>query len=291
MIQLLIGFAAWVGHATLWLVVLNVLYSRPYHERLLKIAQLIDGVIVFSFPVVLLAVWQVGGIDTIAVRAYLALCLAITFLAIPIITAWRLIRPTPGQLVQHRSEVVDYARELGRKPAGDFKYRWMATLPGNQVFQVEFVELTLKIPGLPTAWDGLTILQLSDLHLSGTPERVWYEAVLDRCMAAGTPDILAVTGDLVDTDRHHRWIMGLLRRVKWTEAGLAILGNHDYWREPRRIRRRVERAGLIMLGNGWRELRVRGEPLLAVGHEGPWFSPGPSLKGAPTTGFRLCLSH
>src|SRR5205823_192382 len=104
-----------------------------------------DGVIVFSFPLVLLALWQMGGIDTLAVRSYLALCLAITFLAIPVFTAWRLIRPAAPQLVQRRSDVVDYARELGRKPAGDFKYRRLALLPGNQVYQVEFVELTLKM--------------------------------------------------------------------------------------------------------------------------------------------------
>jgi predicted MPP superfamily phosphohydrolase len=225
------------------------------------------------------------------VKGYLALCLGMTMLAIPIVTIARLTRRAAPQLFLRRAEVVDFARKLGRKPAGDFKFRWMATLPGNQVFQVEFVELTLKLPGLPAAWDGLTILQLTDLHLSGTPERVWYEAVLDRCTAAGTPDILVVTGDLVDTGIHHRWLLRLLRRVKWNEAGLAILGNHDYWRKPRRIRRRLERAGLTVLGNGWHELRVRGEPLIAVGHEGPWFQPGPDLKACPEGGFRLCLSH
>ena len=48
---------------------------------------------------------------------------------------------------------------------------------------------------------------------------------------------------------------------------------------------------LTVLGNGWRELTVRGEPLIAVGHEGPWFSPPPDLKACPEYGFRLCLSH
>jgi uncharacterized protein len=28
-----------------------------------------------------------------------------------------------------------------------------------------------------------------------------------------------------------------------------------------------------------------------VGHEGPWFSPGPDLRGAPEGVFRLCVSH
>src|SRR5262249_20698268 len=228
----------------------------------LKIAQLVDAVIVFGFPFALFALWQLGGLDLVAVRVYLALCLGIALIAIPVCTVWRLVRPTAPQLVEHRGEVVDFTRELGRKPSGDFKHHWMATLPGNQCFQVEFVELTLKLSDLPAAWDGLTILHLSDLHLSGTPERGGYQAALARCMAAGTPDLLALTGDYVDTFTHHRWLLRLVRRLKWTEAGLAILGNHDYWRRPQRVRRRLARAGLSVLGNGWQELRVRGERLI-----------------------------
>ena len=33
------------------------------------------------------------------------------------------------------------------------------------------LERTLHLPRLPAAWDGLTILHLSDLHLCGTPDR------------------------------------------------------------------------------------------------------------------------
>ena len=46
-----------------------------------------------------------------------------------------------------------------------------------------------------------------------------------------------------------------------------------------------------MIGNGWRRLEVRGEPLLAIGHEGPWATPGPDLTDCPQGPFRLCLSH
>jgi predicted MPP superfamily phosphohydrolase len=36
---------------------------------------------------------------------------------------------------------------------------------------------------------------------------------------------------------------------------------------------------------------VRGQPLVVVGHEGPWFRPGPDLSACPPGVFRLCLSH
>src|ERR1051325_5398473 len=143
-VNLTLAFGAWVGHAAIWLVALNVLYSRPYHKRLLKIAQLVDGLLVFSFPLVLLTLWHFSAIDNAIVKGYLVLCLGLTLLAVPIVTMARLVRRAAPQLFQRRGDVVDFARELGRTPAGDFKFRWMATLPGNQVFHVEFVELTLK---------------------------------------------------------------------------------------------------------------------------------------------------
>jgi predicted MPP superfamily phosphohydrolase len=158
------------------------------------------------------------------------------------------------------------------------------------VFQVEFAERELCLPRLPAAWDGLTILHLTDLHFCGTPDRNFYRHVLDRCRA-WEPDILAVTGDVVDSDWHHRWVIPLLGRLRWKVAAYAILGNHDRMRHVPRIRKRLARVGMDNLGNGWRVLEVRGEPLVVAGHEGPWIGPPPNLEGCPEGPFRLCLSH
>ena len=57
------------------------------------------------------------------------------------------------------------------------------------------------------------------------------------------------------------------------------------------LRRRLRRAGMHVLGNGWKQIEVRGEPLVVIGHEGPWFRPAPDLSACPAGPFRLCLSH
>ena len=115
----------------------------------------------------------------------------------------------------------------------------------------------------------LTILHLTDLHFHGTPDRHFYRAVLDICCAQPTPDLVVLTGDYVDQPRHSGPIVPLLGRLRWQVAGLAILGNHDYWYDPINIRRRLTRCGYLVLGNGWQQLKVRGEPLIVVGQEGP----------------------
>jgi 3',5'-cyclic AMP phosphodiesterase CpdA len=74
------------------------------------------------------------------------------------------------------------------------------------------------------------IAHLSDLHLRNADDAIWLECQLDR-IAAGRPDHLALTGDLLD-----RWSPALLRRVLDILAAHGFLcaerttilhGNHD----------------------------------------------------------------
>jgi predicted MPP superfamily phosphohydrolase len=102
---------------------------------------------------------------------------------------------------------------------------------------------------------------------------------------------VCLVGDYVDTETHHEWIAPLLGRLQAKEAKLAILGNHDEHFDPDGVRAELVSIGYSVLGNGWKEVVIRGVPCVAVGHEGPWFSPPPDLSGAPTAPFRLCLSH
>jgi predicted MPP superfamily phosphohydrolase len=85
-------------------------------------------------------------------------------------------------------------------------------------------------------------------------------------------------------------MLPILGRLRWRLGAVAILGNHDQWYEPSLIRRRLRRLGMQVLGNGWQTLEVRGQRLVIIGHEGPWFEPAPDLSSCPN-GFRLCLSH
>jgi hypothetical protein len=290
-LRLLVLAAAWLGHAFALTVLLNVVYSRPLPRRFQRSFRLFVAGAVFAFP--LLVWWTTGGRlwEPAAVGAYVALCLFVGVIALPVLTLRRLLRRPPDELLRESSRVVDVAKDLGGRPLGYGKHWRLARLPGNQLLEVDFTERTLRLPRLPAAWDGLTILHLSDLHFHGTPERPFFEHAFDIAAAAGPPDLLCLTGDVIDAVAHLRWIKPLLRRLPWREAGLAILGNHDYWCAADGVRRQLGRAGLTVLGNRWRQLTIRGEPLVAIGHEGPWFRPEPDLTAAPRGPFRLLLSH
>ncbi|MCI0456002.1 MAG: metallophosphoesterase [Gemmataceae bacterium] len=291
---------ACLGHTALLLYCLNGVYALPLPRKLQHGMRLLDGVLVWAGPVAV-AVFYGGRLTEAFTRtplsgwhalfaAYVGICWLVGLAIFPVVTFRRALRRPPAALLSNHTTTVDVAAQLGYKPVGSGKYRALARLPGNQVFQVDLPERTLCVPQLPAAWEGLTILHLSDLHLCGTPDRIYYQHVMDLCRA-WEPDLVALTGDIVDSERHHRWIMPVLGRLRWRIAAFAILGNHDYWQDPPLIRRRLRRVGMRVLGNTWEQVDVRGEPLVVIGHEGPWFRPIPDLTGCPVDGFRLLLSH
>lgn len=295
---LLLG--ACIGHGFLWTVGLNVFYAWPLPRLLLKVTRKVDILIILAGPMLFLYAMDVvgsgrlsweSGTPQLLLAPYMVLCWLAGFGLAPIAQTLYWLRRQAPQVVQEKSECVDVAAALGYKPVGRGKKRVLAYLPGNQLFQVEYIEKTIALPQLPPALDGLTILHLTDLHFCGTPDRAFFQHIVERSLQDGIPDLVALTGDVVDSSWHHRWIMPVLGRLRWKSAGLAILGNHDAWRQPVLIRRRLRRAGMNVLGNSWQQIEVRGQPIAVIGHEGPWFKPAPDLSACPPNLFRLLLSH
>jgi len=296
-LSLLLLVGACGGHTVVMVFTMNWLYGCPFPKKVTKPLRKIYAVLILAGCAYITWSLYVFHFDWLRLladsyptfSAYVCICWAAAFVMCPLTTAYNWLIRDPAVLLNNHTETVDVAKELGFKPVGLGKKRDLARLPFNQCFDVDFSERTLKLPQIPPAWDGLRILHLSDLHFCGTPDRSFYHHVIQRCLAWDA-DIVAVTGDFVDTDQHHRWIVPILGRLRWKVAAFAILGNHDAWRDPALIRRRLRRIGMRVLGNGWETLEVRGQPMVVIGHEGPWFGL-PELSGCPATGFRLCLSH
>jgi uncharacterized protein len=290
---------ACVGHGFLMTTGLNVLYAWPLPHALLKVTRKIDILMIFFGPVLFFFAMDLFGSRQLSWEAgtlrswlapYVVMCwIAGLFLA-PAAQVLYWLRKQAPQVARNDVCTIDVAKELGYKPVGRGKQRQLALLPGNQVFEVDFVDKTLALSQLPAAWEGLTILHLTDLHLCGTPGREFYQYVADRCMMGGVPDLVAITGDVVDSSWHHRWIVPVLGRLRWNIAAFAILGNHDSWRDTVVIRRRLRKVRMHVLGNSWRQIEVRGRPMLVIGHEGPWFTPVPDLTACPPTFSGCCLA-
>ena len=299
-VAVFLWLVACVGHTALMVYWLNWLYGFHLPQPLLRAARKLDAVLVLAGPVFwwfglglnrglgIELSWTTGSASILA--SYAVVCWIMGLVVAPLATLLLRMRRRAQALLSNHTATVNIAAELGYKPIGYGKLRHLARLPGNEVFTVDFAVRTMRLPQIPEAWDGLSILHLSDLHLCGTPDRRFYQRVMDHCRD-WDPDLVAITGDIVDSNKHHRWVMPVLSRLRWRIAAFAILGNHDSWRDEGQIRRRLRSSGMRVLGNGWEQIDVRGHPMVVIGHEGPWFGPEPDLSSCTAEPFRLCLSH
>jgi predicted MPP superfamily phosphohydrolase len=89
-------------------------------------------------------------------------------------------------------------------------------------------DVEIGIRGLPRQFDGYTILQLTDLHISRLFPASWARKVVERSNKLGV-DLIAITGDLIDgTVEARRTDIEPLRDLKATDGVYVISGNHEY---------------------------------------------------------------
>jgi predicted MPP superfamily phosphohydrolase len=123
------------------------------------------------------------------------------------------------------------------------------TLIGRHDYALE--EVTLRLPGLSKAYDGFTIVQLSDIHVGSFVGDAELEAGLELVRQA-RPDLIVLTGDLIDHDARVAYRLGsFVRRLGplAREGVVAITGNHDFYAGVKPTVAALEAAGARVLRN------------------------------------------
>ncbi|MDR3683474.1 MAG: metallophosphoesterase, partial [Geothrix sp.] len=169
----------------------------------------------------------------------------------------------------------------------------------------EITRRTLPFPDLPPGLDGLRLAHLSDLHAgplvgSGTLRR-WRQLVERE-----RPELLLITGDLVDSRPEELGpLLEAFRGFHPPLGRFAVLGNHDFFDDPRPIWRDLEREGIRCLENAAALVLRNGGTLALMGLQDPMarngrfrrlvFGPGPrpaeAARDLPADAFRVCLNH
>lgn len=121
-------------------------------------------------------------------------------------------------------------------------------------FDYDVVELPVRLPKLPRALDGFTIVQVSDIHVGvylGERELRWAEDSIAKLR----PDLVVMTGDLVHLRPSYLplacdWLRRLGDRAR--HGSLSILGNHEYYVGRAAVLEAFARAKLELLINSSR---------------------------------------
>jgi uncharacterized protein len=176
-------------------------------------------------------------------------------------------------------------------------------LTGFYVWQIEphWIEITrrdLPLPGLPRHLAGLTLVQISDLHIGHQVSDDYLRSVFDRVRDL-RPDFVVHTGDLVtydspDVQNQARKLMGAFPTGRLGTYG--ILGNHDYgpdWNRTHIAQANTEilaQAGCVPLRN----VVTENHGLHFAGLDDYWspnFAPESVLPQLPRRDPVLVLSH
>lgn len=109
--------------------------------------------------------------------------------------------------------------------------------------------IEVQIKGLPVSMDGFKLVQLTDLHASRLLQGPWIQAIVDKTQALN-PDLIAITGDLVDgTVAARREDVAPLEKLSAPQGVYAIAGNHEYYTQYQPWIEHFKSLGLRMLLN------------------------------------------
>lgn len=93
----------------------------------------------------------------------------------------------------------------------------------------EVKSVTIACKGLPRAYDGFRIIQISDLHLDGWKGHEDELLGIVNEINALKPDAIVFTGDLVSLDESElKPFIPILSQLKSPNGVVSIMGNHDY---------------------------------------------------------------
>ena len=164
----------------------------------------------------------------------------------------------------------------------------------NEVGELSIDRVQLPIPGLPPAFEGFTIAQLTDIHLLPItqPEFIREAAAATNAL---NPDLILLTGDYVWHD------VGAMDELAPIIAGLnaregvfGVLGNHDYWLDVDAVREGFRQARVPLLVNQHIVLARGEQQLVLAGMDDGWAGQADlaaTLDGAPADAPILLMLH
>lgn len=182
-------------------------------------------------------------------------------------------------------------------------------LSGAHDYRVRRIKLPL--PNLPKAFEGLKIVQVSDIHAGSFWNKTAVQGGIEMLLNE-KPDVVFFTGDLVNNQavEMKEWI-STFSKVKAPLGVFSVLGNHDYgdyvnWGSAQEKRQNLIDLVNIQKAMGWNLLvnqnhilEVDGEQIAIVGVEN-WGAKArfpkygklsEAIKGTENVSTKLLLSH
>lgn len=130
---------------------------------------------------------------------------------------------------------------------------------------IETTHLEIPISGLPREFDGLRVVQISDLHVGPYASKEDVERVV-AAVNRLKPDVVAITGDFVSLSAENIYPCAeALEKLSPRMGTYGILGNHDFATDPDAIAEALRSVGISVLRNQADHLTIGSQRLWIVG--------------------------
>ncbi len=158
-----------------------------------------------------------------------------------------------SRLFENAEPVIDSKRDFLKKTIniGLISLVGSATLYGFRQARngPSIIHEDIYLKNLPDEFDRFTIAQISDLHVGPTIKRRYVEIVLNE-ISHLNPDMIAVTGDLIDGSvKHLRSELEPMAEMIAPYGTFFVTGNHEYYSGVDQWLDETDRLGMINLLN------------------------------------------
>ena len=138
-----------------------------------------------------------------------------------------------------------------------------------QCWGLQVTHTQVELLALPEGFDGLRIVQLSDLHGHEYGEG---SGELLRLVAEQEPELIVVTGDLIDQKDQLRMVPALARGLAGIAPTYYVTGNHEWalgTAAVKELKGVLDQCGAVPLSNRYEVLERGGSRLVLAGVDDP----------------------
>ncbi|MDQ2658742.1 MAG: metallophosphoesterase [Bacteroidota bacterium] len=211
----------------------------------------------------------------------------------------------PGKAITRSDFLAKAAMVATAIPFGTMAY---GIISGAHDYRVR--RLKIKLPNLPSSFDGIRIGQISDIHAGSFFNKTAVKGGVEM-MLAEKPDVIFFTGDLVNNQAFEmKEYVGVFGKLKAPLGVYSVTGNHDYgdyynWRSQEEKRKNFhdlitvhEQLDYRLLMNEHHLLQQGGDMIAIIGNEN-WGGRGftkygrldQAWRGTQEAAVKLLLSH
>ncbi|MDA1771380.1 metallophosphoesterase [Bacillus cereus] len=160
----------------------------------------------------------------------------------------------------------------------------IATLVGCIIFLylqnnlISITEVKITSSKIPSSFKGYKILQISDLHNKQFGDN---QDVLIQKIKSIDPDIIAITGDLIDSKSYDAEVsMQLIREIVKKYPVYFVTGNHEQWSgKYNRLEKELKKYDVNVLRNEHVGIRKGEQEINLLGIDDPEFVNGNRDEG------------